>query len=137
MTDYEIDIRSFDVAYGHTLARQAGRDVRDGFEIDLRSVTVVVALKYRDGGDYMTRYFEAEFRTDHGADELGLNTIGDPHEKRHAFRPDQIEIVKAVATDVVASWMDDVGLRYEISVPGGAVEGPAETSVHTDLEVRQ
>jgi hypothetical protein len=131
-TDYEIDIRSVEPSYNHTLGRDAGREVKQGAEVHLTSLTVEIRIA-APRSDRSGTTFAATFRADHEAEQLVWKSIGDAFENDTSFKIDRLLTALGTAEEAAAAFCDDVGLEYDVTRPV-ASEGPIPT-VHTALEV--
>lgn len=124
-------LTGFDASYGHTLPRDAGRELPEkGRTVDLRSVTVEVVVE-DDNNDRSG--FEFTFHADHEESRLALATA-EPQYDDHAPVPELSEAAE-LADDAVHAWLLDIGkdLRLENALSASGVRGYAD--VHTDLKV--
>jgi hypothetical protein len=130
--DYDIDIRSVDPSYSHTLARTAGRDVDDGEEVHLTSLSVTIRVQ-QPTGERESSTFAATFRVDHEAEQLTWKTLGDEFDNSTSFRVSRLVTAMAAAVEAAMAFCDDVGLEYALErAQVGQVCAP---TVHTALEV--
>lgn len=135
MSDYEVDICEFSADYGPVIASEANREVDNGFEIRLSTITVRVKLT-SPGYDCSSRTFDVVFTTDHEANAVEFHRISDAYDKHSAFDPSEIMLATEVAGKAVAGWLDDVDVPY--TAPEHAITVPTADSdpvVHTDLTV--
>lgn len=132
--NYELSIRGVEPTYNLTLDRDAGRET--SHETHLSSVDVVVLLRASRGKGEYNQTFVAEFAVDHDACAVTFKTVGDKHERRTKFDPEKYWYVSHFAAEVVADWLDDVGLGYQPPQQSITMwDNPPEPTVHTGLDV--
>ncbi|AFH22633.1 hypothetical protein OSG_eHP31_00105 [environmental Halophage eHP-31] len=138
MIDYDIDIRSVVPEYKHTLARLARREVADGLEVHLATLTVDLAVVVPTGERERT-YFQAVFKADHEAETLRLKSVGDAHDNQTSFSSPRLITAVEYAERAAIAYLDSVGLDYRLvganEQLGDANPANGHVSVHTDLEV--
>jgi len=135
MTDYDIDIRSLEPTYNPTLASQANRDVNDGREIHLSTISVDLVL-IEPTGDRDRYAYTVTFTVDHEHHDVEFKHCGDTYENRHRYSPEQYWLATNAAAAVVDDWLEDIGLGY--TRPEAAIILPDEGDefdVHNDLTV--
>lgn len=139
MTDYDIDIRSVEPEYKHTLARQAGREVDDGREVHLSRLTVTVRLAWGSGNQRNGQTFDIVFDVDHELEDVRVKSVGDAHSEQQSFSFDRLQTAVAHATRAVEAFQSDVGLTYYTADPASmfrtAVNDADRATTHTELEV--
>lgn len=139
MTDYDIDIRSIDTEYEHTLARQVGREVDDGFEVHLQTIAVEVKVGWRSGGKSKANYYRATYKVDHNEEVVRAGYVGDAHGERESFPVSQLVAAVTHADRAVVSLLEDVDLgSYTLRRLGDQLDTTVveqDVSVHTGLEV--
>lgn len=136
MSDYEVDIRDFRAEYDHLIARQANREVDDGYEISLSRIVVTVKLTTKRSREWVDNYFEVAFRPDHEQHAIEFVTVGDAHDNKTSYRPEEIMLATEVGSKAVSAWLEDVDVPY--AAPEHAITVPQADSdpvVHTDLTV--
>jgi len=143
MTDYDIDIRSIDPTYNHTLAQQAGRDVDDGFEVHLAAVTVELRLRWRPdrtGADTEHQTMSVEFRVNHEHEDVVPTSVGDAHSEQQSFGVEQLITALEYAERAMVDYLKNIGPDYDLRSAESllAVAGNPDDRVvvHNDLEVQ-
>jgi hypothetical protein len=132
MSDYDIDIRSVEPKYRHTLDRDAGRDVDSGAEVHLSSLKIEIRIADTTG-DRDSTTFAATFGVDHEEEAVSWRSIGDAFEKASSFDMSRLLTALSTAEEAAAAFCDDVGLHYDVTRPL-ASEGDVPR-VHTALGV--
>ena len=139
MTDYEIDIRSIEPEYNHTLAKQAGREVDDGFEVHLARFHVELTLASGTGNDYDVDAFAVRFDVDHEAETVRPRLVGDAHNDRQNFGVEKLLTALEYADRAAIAYLEDVGPDYKLQSSEMMAEAVGQHGddvvVHPDLEV--
>lgn len=142
MTDYEIDIRSIDPTYNHTLARQAGRDVDSGFEVHLAAVTIELSLQWRPdrtGAERQRKTVAVKFSVDHEHEDVVPASVGDAHSDQQSFSVERLVTALEYAERAMIAYMEDVGPDYTLRSTDSLLAAAGATGddvvVHNDLEV--
>ena len=134
MTNYDIDVRTVEPTYNHTLARDTGRELNDGHEVHLTKLSIEVRVKPpRSGDEDGSTNFTVTFGVDHETERLTYRTIGHTFERDTSFNVARLLTALSAARNTAAAFTADVGLAYEVPDPSGSDVDP--TVVHTALEV--
>jgi hypothetical protein len=138
MTDYNIDIRSIDPEYSHTIARQAGREVNDGFEVHLSRVTVRCRLSWRTSSERRTQMFDVVFGVDHDSETVSPTSIGDAHSELQSVGIEKLATALEYAERAAIAFLEDVGpdyrLRFTAELLDAAGAPGDDVVVHTALK---
>jgi hypothetical protein len=133
--DYDISIRSLEPTYNHTLPRDTKRKDTE-HETHLAKIAVEVHLRAgRSTSEDYDETFVAVFTVDHDPGSVAFRSVGSKFDTT-AFDPEKFWYVSHFAGDVVADWLDSVGLDYQPPAQSVTMwdEPPAPT-VHTDMLV--
>jgi hypothetical protein len=140
MTDYTTSIREFDVSYSPVVDRDAGRETTD-CEVALSTLSVTVKVGWRPdrtNAEREAQVFEVEFVADHDEDSIEYSSVGDAYDDSSRFDPERLQLAAGVAAEIVAAWLDDVGLAYARPAkrPAGG-DADVTPMAHTGLDVVQ
>lgn len=138
--DYDIDIRSIEPEYEHTIDQQAGREVDDGMEVHLSTVTVDVNVSYGRRGERDVSCYSIVFSVDHDTNSIRTKSVGDAHSKRQSFDIARLTLGTEFAERALVAFLEDVGLEdYHVHTAKDdhtSASHLADTpTVHTELEV--
>jgi hypothetical protein len=138
MTDYDIDIRSIDPEYSHTIARQAGREVDDGFEVHLSRLTVRCRLSWRTSSERRTQKFDVVFGVDHDSETVSPTSIGAAHSELQSVGIKKLVTALEYAERAAIAFLEDVGPDYRLRSTAELLDyagAPGDdVVVHTALE---
>lgn len=135
MSDYDVDVRSIEPEYKHTIDNQAGRKVDDGREVHLATVTVMVKVSWTSGSDT----YDITYRFDHEQGTATMASIGDSFTDVQSFDVATLSTAIEYAQRAMIAFLEDVGPDYYIRGFKEQIDSTAEfgddVRVHTDLEV--